>query len=77
MNKYLRNGLIYLVLGIVLCIFGYYLMDREILFYKWVMAVGFIVFGIGFLTVIYSLIRKIERRSFERSRREKQGQENG
>lgn len=77
MNKYLRNGLIYLLLGIALCAFGYYLMDREIMLYKVVMAVGFIIFGVGFLTIIYSLLRKIERRSFERSRRERQGQDDG
>ncbi len=77
MNKYLRNGLIYLSLGIALCAFGYYLMDREIVLYKGLMAVGFITFGVGFLTIIYSLIRKIERRSFERTRRERQEQDNG
>lgn len=72
MNRYLRNGLIYLALGTLLGILGYYLMDGEIAFYKWVMIVGFITFGVGFLTTIYALIRIIERRSFERSRREKQ-----
>lgn len=69
MNKYLRRGLIYTIIGLLLCGLGYYLMDRGIHAYKWAMIVGVIVFGFGFLTVIYSLIRKIERKSFERYRK--------
>jgi len=77
MNKYLRNGLIFLAFGIALCALGYYLMDREIELYKGVMSVGFIVFGVGFLTIMYSLIRKIERQSLKRIRKERQKQNNG
>ncbi len=76
MNKYLRNGLIYLAVGVALCALGYYLMEREIALYKGVMSVGFIVFGVGFLTIMYSLIRKIERQSFKRIRKERQEQDN-
>lgn len=47
-------------------------MGREASVYKWVLASGVIVFGIGFLTLLYGLIRKIERRSILDDRRERQ-----
>jgi len=63
MNKYLQRGIVGTVLGLALCLLGLFLMGKELLVYKWVMVCGVIVFGIGFLTIIYGLIRKIERRS--------------
>ncbi len=47
--------------------------DRPL--YKWAMVVGVIVFGLGFLTTLYSLIRKIERRSLLDERKEQQKNE--
>ncbi len=73
MNKYLRNGLLMTAAGIILCLLGYYLKAQELNVYKWTMIVGVILFGIGFLTILYSLIRKVERRSLEQDRREKSG----
>lgn len=72
MNKYFRRGLIYAIAGLGLCAFGYSLMDREISAYKWVLAIGVILFGIGFLTVIYSFLRKIERKSILDERKKQQ-----
>ncbi|WP_257667373.1 signal peptidase [Parapedobacter tibetensis] len=72
MNKYLLRGLVYTMIGLALCAFGYYLMEQENLLYKWAMIVGVIVFGIGFLMVIYGFIRKIERRSIVHERKERQ-----
>ncbi|MFC3197231.1 signal peptidase [Parapedobacter deserti] len=72
MNKYLRRGLIFTTCGAACCILGYYLMDKEIDLYKWVMAIGVVIFGIGFLTVFYSFIRKIERQSILEERKERQ-----
>lgn len=63
MNKYLLRGIIGTALGLALCLLGLYLMDDEFPGYKWVLVVGVVVFGFGFLTIVYSLIRKIERRS--------------
>jgi len=63
MNKYLLRGIIGTALGLALCTFGLYLMDVEFRGYKWILVIGVVVFGFGFLTIIYSLIRKIERRS--------------
>lgn len=72
MNKYLLRGLIYTTIGLALCAFGYYLMEQEKNMYKWVMIVGVIAFGAGFLTTVYSFIRKIERRSIVNERKERQ-----
>jgi len=72
MNKYVQRGILGASLGVALCILGLFLMGREASVYKWVLASGVIVFGIGFLTLLYGLIRKIERRSILDDRRERQ-----
>ncbi|MBK1440666.1 signal peptidase [Parapedobacter sp. ISTM3] len=74
MNKYLRSGLLYTIAGLTFCALGYYLMGLEIRLYKWMMAIGVIIFGIGFLTVFYSFIRKIERQSILEERKERQNE---
>lgn len=63
MNKYLKKGLIFLGLGMLLCYWGLVSKDPIASFYKIPLVLGVISFGYGFITVIYSLIRKIERRS--------------
>ncbi|GGC25793.1 hypothetical protein GCM10011386_17240 [Parapedobacter defluvii] len=72
MNKYLQRGILGALLGIALCMLGLFLMGRELSVYKWVLVSGVIVFGIGFLTILYGLIRKIERRSILDERKERQ-----
>ncbi|WP_353195900.1 signal peptidase [Parapedobacter defluvii] len=72
MNKYLQRGILSALLGIALCMLGLFLMGRELSVYKWVLVSGVIVFGIGFLTILYGLIRKIERRSILDERKERQ-----
>lgn len=71
MNKYLKNGLFYCAIGVLLCVLGYYFMEQDNDIYKWFMMIGVIVFGFGFLTIVYSLIRKIERRSIQEYRHER------
>lgn len=61
-NKYLKRGLLLFLAGVALILFGYYLKDTELMKYGWAMIIGYIAFGLGFLYIIYSLIRKIERR---------------
>lgn len=63
MNKYLLRGIIGTISGLLLGTFGLYLMDGDSVGYKWLLLFGVVVFGLGFLTIVYSLIRKIERRS--------------
>lgn len=75
MNKYLLRGLVYTIIGLTLCAFGYYLMEQGKSLYKWVLIVGVTTFGIGFLTAIYGFIRKIERRSIVKERKERQGKQ--
>jgi len=74
MNKFLKRGLIITVLGILIGIFGSFLQREEYGIYKWVLTASVIVFGIGFLTIVYSLIRKIERKSILQERIEQQSE---
>lgn len=61
MNKYLRKGLREIIIGILFVILGYYLMEQRSNWYKLAMLVGVITFSIGFLTLIYRMIRKVDR----------------
>ena len=71
MNKYLLRGLISTALGLVIGMLGLYLMADDFSGYKWILVLGVVVFGFGFLTIVYSLIRKIERRSLLDERKKK------
>lgn len=73
MNKYLVRGILLTVLGIGVGLAGSYLQSAERDVYKWVYIAAVIIFGIGFLTIVYSLIRKIERKSILDQRQEQQG----
>lgn len=72
MNKFLSKGLIITALGILIGILGTFLQREEYVIYKWVLIISVVVFGIGFLTIVYSLIRKIERKSILEERSEQQ-----
>ncbi|MFC7525435.1 signal peptidase [Parapedobacter sp. GCM10030251] len=72
MNKYVQRGFLGASLGAALCVLGTFLMKQDFPIYKWVLVLGVIVFGIGFLTILYGLIRKIERRSILDERKERQ-----
>jgi len=75
MNKYLLRGIVYTIIGLVSCRWGYMLMAAEHALYRWVMIAGVFIFGLGFLNVIYSFIRKIERQSILEERKEQQEKE--
>ncbi len=77
MNKYLLRGLLLTFFGLALCAFGYELMEADNDLYKWTMITGVVFFGLGFLTVIYSFIRKIERRSIIQERKERDKDSDG
>lgn len=62
-NIYMRRGLWLILIGLAFNLLGYYLMEREIFKYGWAMVIGTVAFGIGFLLVIYSLIRKMDRKA--------------
>ncbi len=69
-NKYLRRGIWLIFLGVALILLGYYLMGVEIYKYGWAMVSGTLAFGFGFLSVIYSLIRKMDRKAILKERAE-------
>lgn len=78
MNKYLRKGLREIIVGVLLVILGYYLMGQRSNWYKIAMLGGVIVFSIGFLTLIYRMIRKVDRNAIiemreEAHKKEKEG----
>jgi hypothetical protein len=63
MNKFLKRGLLLFIAGVALILFGYYLKDTELMKYGWAMIIGYLAFGAGFMYIIYSLIRKIDRKA--------------
>ena len=66
----MKRGLWLFLAGIGLIILGYYLKDTELMKYGWAMIIGYLAFGAGVLYIIYSMIRKIERRSILKERAE-------
>ncbi|HEY1023885.1 MAG TPA: signal peptidase [Sphingobacteriaceae bacterium] len=71
-NKYFLRGTFLIILGLVLGSLGWYLKSGTDMLFKWALIGGVILFGIGFLTVFYSLIRKVEHQSIMEDRADKQ-----
>ncbi len=67
-NRFVRKGVISLVIGIALNILGYSLKDNGSELYGWAMIVGTVLFGIGFLLIFYSLVRKVEYKGIKEER---------
>lgn len=63
MNKYLKRGIGITLVGMALIVLGMYLKGVESGLYGITLIVGVVIFGVGFVTIVYSLIRKIERQS--------------
>lgn len=61
MNKYLWRGLIALLLGIAGVYWGIQLMGEEQGYYKLVLILGVILFGVGFITLLYRVFRTLDR----------------
>jgi len=59
-NRFVRRGIILLVAGIALNVAGYLMDKNNINYYGWLMIAGVIMFGIGFITILYSFMRKVE-----------------
>ena len=62
-NKYMRRGFLLIITGVAFVMLGYYLMEEEIFKYGWSMIIGTVAFGAGFLYIIYSIIRKMDRKA--------------
>ena len=74
-TKYMRRGLWLILIGIAFNFLGYYLMEGEEFKYGWAMIIGTVAFGVGFLLVIYSLIRKMDRSALMKGRSETETEE--
>ncbi|MBE8721411.1 signal peptidase [Sphingobacterium pedocola] len=72
MNKYLLRGILLLSTGIAASYGGNILMENENNIYKIIMPLGVILFGMGFLLIMYSFFRKMDRRAILQRRREKE-----
>lgn len=72
----MKRGLALFLAGIALILFGYYLKDTELMKYGWAMIIGYSAFGFGVLYIVYSLMRKIERKAILDDRAEEAGKEN-
>jgi hypothetical protein len=59
-NRFVKRGVIAFVAGIALNILGYVMKTREMDYYGWAMILGTVLFGIGFLLIFYSIVRKVE-----------------
>lgn len=59
-NKFMNRGALLLLLGVVLNLLGWFIKDNDLGLYGWAMIIGTVLFGIGFLLVFYSLMRKVE-----------------
>ncbi len=68
LNKYMRRGILLIIVGVAFVLFGYYLMEEDIYKYGWSMIIGTVAFGAGFLYILYSLIRKMDRKAILKDR---------
>lgn len=59
----MSRGSLMIVFGIGLGSLGYFLKNDTDYMYGWAMIAGVVIFGVGFLVVLYSLIRKVEAQS--------------
>lgn len=75
MNKYLKRGISITLIGIILLVLGMYLKRIESGFYSVTLIIGVVIFGVGFVTIVYSLIRKIERQSILETRNKQSNDE--
>lgn len=71
----MRRGLWLILIGVAFNFLGYYLMEGEEFKYGWAMIIGTVAFGVGFLLVIYSLIRKMDRSALMKGRSETETEE--
>ncbi len=76
MNKYLVKGLSLAITGIIAVYISYDLMEAENHWYKILMTAGVILFGYGFVLLVYRIFRKIDRNTLIDDRNKKQEEQN-
>jgi hypothetical protein len=67
-SKYMGRGILFLLTGVALNLIGWVVEQKDLDVYKWAMGIGTILFGLGFLLILYSLIRKVECQSIKEDR---------
>ncbi len=72
MNRYLLQGIILLIAGVICIFFGYTLMENQNNLYKLLMIAGVLLIGIGVVSIMYRLFRKIDRNSLLDDRNKRQ-----
>lgn len=60
MNKFMKRGLILVAIGVGLNLLGYSIKRNAFEDYGWAMILGTLSFGIGFVSIFYSFVRKVE-----------------
>ncbi len=70
MNKYLLRGIVFLTAGIICVFLGYTLMENDNNWYKLIMTLGVIFFGVGVVALMYRIFRKIDRNTLIEDRKE-------
>lgn len=66
----MKRGVIAFIAGIALNILGYILKDNGNDLYGLAMILGTILFGVGFLLIFYSIVRKVECQGIKEERAE-------
>lgn len=69
-NRFVKRGIIAFVAGVLLNIGGYALKANENDLYGYAMLIGTILFGVGFLLIFYSIVRKVEYQGIKEERAE-------
>jgi formate/nitrite transporter FocA (FNT family) len=69
-NRFVKRGVIAFIAGIALNILGYVLKENGNDLYGWAMLIGTILFGVGFLLIFYSIVRKVEYTGIKEERAE-------
>ena len=75
-NRFVKRGVIAFVAGILLNILGYILKANGSDLYGAAMLIGTILFGVGFLLIFYSLVRKVEYQGIKEEREDTQKMNN-
>ncbi len=69
MNKFLVRGICFTAIGIICLYYGIKLIETDNIWYRILLIIGVISFGVGFITLIYRIFRKIDRNSILEERK--------
>ena len=70
MNKYLKYGILEIGVGLIALQIAFYLQNQRNIWYKPIMIFAVVIFAIGFITIVYRYIRRIDRSEILKNRRD-------